>query len=76
MPMTLTYIVAGVSKQTRPAVVALNGTTVSANVPEIEVELTDPLNQHGSVAFHFRTPEEQEYALENFVPGETVKIVI
>lgn len=76
MPLTLTYSVAGVSRQSRPAVVELNGTTVSANVPEIEVELTDPLNQHGSLQLHFRTPEEQEYALVTFIQGETVKVTV
>lgn len=76
MALTLTYTVHGVSKQTRPAVVELNGTTVSASVPEIEVELTDPLNQHGSLQLHFRTPEEQAYAVEHFVAGSTVEITV
>ena len=76
MSLSLKYIVAGVSRQTRPAVVELHGNTISASVPEIEVELFDPLNQHGSLQLHFRSPEEQEYALVAFVPGETVEIVV
>ena len=76
MALTLSYVVAGVSRQTRPAVVELNGATISANVPELEVELVDPLNQHGSLQLHFRSPEEQEYALEHFVAGATVDLIV
>ena len=74
--ISLQYVVAGVSRQTRPATVQLNGATISASVPEIEVELFDPLNQHGSLQLHFRSPEEQEYALAHFVSGETVEISV
>ena len=74
--MQLTYLVAGVSAQTRPAVVALNDTTVAALVPELEVELVDPINQHGSLQLHFRTPEEKAYAEDHFKIGETVTIEV
>lgn len=72
--LKISFSVAGVSRQTRPAVVELNGATVSVNVSEIEVELTDPINQHGSLTLHFRSPEEQAYALEHFVQGEMVEL--
>lgn len=74
--LKISFSVAGVSRQTRPAVVELNGATVSVNVPEIEVELTDPINQHGSLTLHFRSPEEQSFALANFIQGETVELSV
>jgi hypothetical protein len=72
--MKWTYTVNGVSQQVRPAIATVNGVTVSALVPEVEVELYDPLGQQGSVQLHFRTPDEQAFAKATYRDGATVEL--
>ena len=74
--MEWSFLVHNVSPQTRPAVATVNGVDLSASVPEVEVELSDPLNQQGSIQLHFRTPAEQAYALSTYKPGEMVTVQI
>ena len=73
--MQITYNVHNVSPQPRASVGTVEGVTLAVMVPEIEVELSDPTNQHGSVTLHFRTPEEKEYAKTVF-SGKTVTLTL
>ena len=72
--MNLSYVVNTVSAQPRAAVGDFNGVSLAGNVPGIEVELSDPTGQHGSVTLFFRTPEEKVYAEAAFKAGATVTL--
>ena len=74
--MNITYNVHNVYATQRAGVGDVNGNTLAVIVPEVEVELTDPTNQHGSLQLHFRTPEEQVYALAAFKAGESATITL
>ena len=72
--MDLKYVVHTISQQSRMQVGEFNGQTLSAAVPGVEMELSDPTGMNGSMVLFFTSSEDQAYVLKSFKAGDSITL--
>ncbi len=72
--MKHTLTVSRIQHSTSTQAATIDGEVVNVQIPTLEVELYDPMNQHGSVLIRYRKPSEIEAALATFKQDEQVEL--
>lgn len=74
--MQFSFLVASVHQTKSVITIDYDGEPAQVEISEVEVQLTDETNRHGSQTLRFRTAEEKAYALGKYVQGEMIDMEI